>query len=348
MKRRRARHVEGGMRRESKTELAIGALLVAGVVGVFVAPRYFKRFGREGDADAGRGARGVMATALETGAGTDFSKSAMPAAGKPATQDDAAPRAKAGAGTGAPPAAEQKTVAEEWRRHLADARALMAGDRHFEARVPLTKALMAAPDGAARDKLKDALYKLNEELLFSPHATPDSKVHLVAAGDSLWRISQKYNITIGLLKWTNFKKRSIVREGERLKVLVGEWRALVQKGKRRMLVFFNNQFVREYPVTIGRYGKTPEGVFTIRTKQENPTWYAPDGVYASGDAKNVLGSRWLGFERTREYQGYGIHGTTTPDDIGKAVSNGCIRLLNKDVEELYLLLRRGDKVKIVP
>ena len=204
------------------------------------------------------------------------------------------------------------------------------------------------PEGETREGIKKALYQINNEMLFSPHPIPESRFHVVKPGESLWRLSQKYNTPIGLIKWVNGKRRDTVRPGERLKVIVGDWSALVQKSGFRLLVFFKGGLVREYPVTIGKYGKTPEGTFTIKTKEVNPTWYAPDGVYPHGDPKNVLGSRWLGFQNTPNLQGYGIHGTSSPDQIGRAVSNGCVRLRNKDVEELYLLLRRGDKVTIVP
>ena len=45
-------------------------------------------------------------------------------------------------------------------------------------------------------------------------------------------------------------------------------------------------------------------------------------------------------------KGYGIHGTTEPESIGKAQSNGCIRMLNKDVEELFGLVTIGTPVII--
>jgi lipoprotein-anchoring transpeptidase ErfK/SrfK len=68
---------------------------------------------------------------------------------------------------------------------------------------------------------------------------------------------------------------------------------------------------------------------------KNPVWYSPDGIYQFGDPKNVLGSRWIGFEDKKGLYGYGIHGTTDPDSIGREMSNGCVRLNNEDVEDLF-------------
>ena len=44
---------------------------------------------------------------------------------------------------------------------------------------------------------------------------------------------------------------------------------------------------------------------------------------------------------------YRIHGTNDPRSIGKAVSSGCIRLLNEDIAELYELVKIGTKVRVL-
>ncbi|MFQ5787157.1 MAG: L,D-transpeptidase, partial [Thermodesulfobacteriota bacterium] len=69
-------------------------------------------------------------------------------------------------------------------------------------------------------------------------------------------------------------------------------------------------------------------------------------IYQFGDPKNVLGTRWIGFEDKEGLYGYGIHGTTEPDSIGKEMSNGCIRLTNEDVEELFNYVKAKTKVVI--
>ncbi len=44
---------------------------------------------------------------------------------------------------------------------------------------------------------------------------------------------------------------------------------------------------------------------------------------------------------------YRIHGTTEPESIGKAVSSGCIRMLNQDVIDLYNRIPKGAKVVVL-
>jgi len=69
-----------------------------------------------------------------------------------------------------------------------------------------------------------------------------------------------------------------------------------------------------------------------------------------GDKENVLGTRWISLTatgQTPKVRGYGIHGTWEPDTVGKQASAGCVRLLNPDVEELFLIVPMGTPVTIV-
>jgi len=45
--------------------------------------------------------------------------------------------------------------------------------------------------------------------------------------------------------------------------------------------------------------------------------------------------------------GYGIHGTTEPKELGKQVTQGCVRLSNPEVEELYVIVPVGTEVTVV-
>ena len=115
----------------------------------------------------------------------------------------------------------------------------------------------------------------------------------------------------------------------------GELSLLVDKSDYTLTILLNGHFIKQYPIGIGKSNKTPVGVFVVDNKLVNPTWYSPEGVYKYGHPKNVLGTRWIGFEDKDNLYGYGIHGTTEPDSIGKDMSNGCIRMKNENVEELF-------------
>jgi len=112
----------------------------------------------------------------------------------------------------------------------------------------------------------------------------------------------------------------------------------------RTLEFYSgNALVKEYPVAIGKPSTpTPLGNFYIINKEINPIWYPPKGgPSVPSGPENPLGYRWLGFLPM-----YGIHGTNAPWTIGYAISNGCIRMYEEDVEELFEVVRYGTPVKI--
>ena len=86
----------------------------------------------------------------------------------------------------------------------------------------------------------------------------------------------------------------------------------------------------------------PVAAYTIVQRIPDPTWYYQGKVVRPGKA-NPLGSRWLGLS----VSGYGIHGTNSPASIGHNVSHGCIRMNNRDVEQLFEMVTIGDAVELL-
>jgi len=124
-----------------------------------------------------------------------------------------------------------------------------------------------------------------------------------------------------------------------------EWEIKVNIPAYRLTVYQNGEVYGSYPIAVGKPGnETPVGEFAIVRKVKNPVWYPPRGgaPVPSGPA-NPLGYRWLEYRTP----GYGIHGTSNPASIGHAVSLGCIRMNNRDVEALYEVLPVGTPVRIV-
>ncbi|MBD1378764.1 L,D-transpeptidase [Bacillus sp. IB182487] len=67
-----------------------------------------------------------------------------------------------------------------------------------------------------------------------------------------------------------------------------------------------------------------------------------------GDPKNPLGTRWIGFDADNsDGRTFGIHGTNRDSSIGLFVTQGCIRMHNKEVEKLFSKIPLGTKVLIV-
>ncbi len=119
---------------------------------------------------------------------------------------------------------------------------------------------------------------------------------------------------------------------------------LVRTGERRLYFVLPEGQAIAYHVGVGREGFAWSGRDVISDKAEWPAWRPPAEMiarerrkgrdipaYVPGGPGNPLGARALYIGRTA----FRIHGTTEPWTIGRAVSSGCIRMLNEDVIDLY-------------
>jgi len=119
-------------------------------------------------------------------------------------------------------------------------------------------------------------------------------------------------------------------------------RIVVSIPDRKLALIEDGRVVKVYPTAVGRPASpTPNGTFTIVQRISNPAWYGPGKVVAPGK-NNPLGTRWLGLSR----KSYGIHGTNEPRSIGRNASHGCVRMRNRDVEDLFARVAVGDVVEL--
>ena len=143
----------------------------------------------------------------------------------------------------------------------------------------------------------------------------------------------------------NRKSNYNLRQGETLKIPHQELSVKAWRGARILAVFAGDIPVRIYSCSVGRKGhETPLGSFSLGICEEKPVYY-PSGLPAVpyGNPENPLGERWMGYE---ESPSYGIHGTNSDETIGSFESEGCIRLRNTDVIELFDLLPVGTLVDV--
>ena len=208
--------------------------------------------------------------------------------------------------------------------------------RKFEARNILSDIFINKKIPEKQKVIKDTLDKLNEELIFSLAPSADATIYNVQPGDILAKIAKKFNTNYELIMRINGKSSSKLNVGEKLKILTGKMKILVDKSDFTLTLIHNDHYVKQYRICIGKDNKTPEGTFEVKNKMKEPAWYSPQGgVFPYGHKENILGTRWIGFKDKPNLVGFGIHGTTLPESIGTASSNGCVRMLNSDVEELY-------------
>jgi lipoprotein-anchoring transpeptidase ErfK/SrfK len=124
----------------------------------------------------------------------------------------------------------------------------------------------------------------------------------------------------------------------------------LDRGTYTLRLWEHLELTRSYTVAVGQEGlETPEGLYAIQEKEENPTWHVPESSWAGSLAgqdippgpSNPIKARWLGI-----FEGAGIHGTEETWSLGSAASHGCVRMAIPDVEELYDRVEVGTPIYI--
>ena len=122
----------------------------------------------------------------------------------------------------------------------------------------------------------------------------------------------------------------------------GARKIVVSIPERRLAIVERGRVKRVYRVAVGAHeSPSPTGRFRIVNKVARPGYWHNGTVVAPG-SDNPVGSRWIGLDLAH----YGIHGTNEPDSIGQAASHGCVRMGQRDLEELFAKVRVGDEVEI--
>lgn len=115
-----------------------------------------------------------------------------------------------------------------------------------------------------------------------------------------------------------------------------------------------------YGVAVGKAELQFRGTAQVGHKTEWPSWkptpemvtrnpaayakYAEKGM--EGGPKNPLGARAIYLHQNGFDTAVRIHGTIEPNSIGKSVSNGCIRMINAHVIDLYARVQLGAEVTV--
>jgi lipoprotein-anchoring transpeptidase ErfK/SrfK len=131
---------------------------------------------------------------------------------------------------------------------------------------------------------------------------------------------------------------------------------VVDTRSRHLFYVQKNGMAIEYGIGVGRRGFGWKGVAHVGRKAEWPRWIPPKDMIArrpdlpsemSGGMANPLGARALYLFKGKKDTLFRIHGTNEPDTIGKAVSSGCIRMMNADVMDLYRRVPVGTRVVVL-
>ncbi len=124
----------------------------------------------------------------------------------------------------------------------------------------------------------------------------------------------------------------------------------LDRGSFTLRLWEDLKLTKTYTVAVGQEGlETPEGLYEIQVKEENPIWHVPESDWAGDLAgqtippgpSNPIKARWMAI-----YEGAGIHGTEETASLGSAASHGCVRMAIPDVEELYDQVEVGTPIFI--
>lgn len=202
--------------------------------------------------------------------------------------------------------------------------------------------------------------------LTPPQVSPPAVVgfvsdYRVARGDTWTAVGARAGVTPSTLARRNGRSLDVpLREGETIAIDArhivpsnAAGAAIVINVPQRLLFHFHEGALdAHFPVAVGRRDwPTPLGAFSIRTREENPTWDVPVSIQEEMRREghrvlttvppgpdNPLGRHWLGLT----LPGVGIHGTNAPASIYRATTHGCIRMHPDDIAALFARVAAGD------
>jgi lipoprotein-anchoring transpeptidase ErfK/SrfK len=135
---------------------------------------------------------------------------------------------------------------------------------------------------------------------------------------------------------------------------------VIDTSARRLYLVESSSTARRYAIAVGREGLQFKGTVAVGDKQEWPRWIPTldmqkrepkhygqykDGM--PGGGQNPLGARAIYLYDGKKDTHLRIHGTIAPQSIGTSASNGCFRMINEHVMDLYSRVKVGTKVVII-
>ncbi|MEM9380068.1 MAG: L,D-transpeptidase [Planctomycetota bacterium] len=247
--------------------------------------------------------------------------------------------------------AMEMILLEDEARSLLDARDYGRSAMAWSDLIQLEVRAPWAPHRAALLAWGKELGKAQNNHRFSPRGQWPAEEIKVQSGDSLTTIRKRFLrqrpdlvICTGLIGQANGVQK-YVHPGDVLRIPTERVNVIVDLDARVVLYRHGDEVVQLWECGVGKPGsETPLGVYSVGDKIKKPahtTWKLP-----YGHPDNPLGSRWLALLQDGRNTSYGFHGTSDPSGVGKAVSAGCVRMRNEDVNELFEILPMGAEVVI--
>ncbi len=135
---------------------------------------------------------------------------------------------------------------------------------------------------------------------------------------------------------------------------------VIDTESRYLYLIESGSTARRYAIAVGRDGLQFKGKVSVGDKQEWPRWTptkemqqrdpAKYGQYKDGmdgGTDNPLGARAIYLYQGKSDTHLRIHGTNQPETIGTSASNGCFRMVNEHVIDLYGRVKKGTEVIVM-
>lgn len=213
---------------------------------------------------------------------------------------------------------------------------------------------------------------LSSSAIYRPKDDPYTILYTFKSGEVIERIERKLRLHVPtqlILKINGLTRSTQFQAGRAYKLIRGPFHAVVSKSRFTMDVYLHRTednlpkvFIKRYIVGLGKEGSTPLGKWRLgcgakrdengkaeKGKLYHAVWNPPPSSGLTqpieyGQPGYPFGRKglWIGLvgtdENTKPLIDYGIHSTDDPTSIGKNASLGCIRMSDKDIEEVYSML----------
>lgn len=166
---------------------------------------------------------------------------------------------------------------------------------------------------------------------------------------SEWRTAKSQPEIATPLRSTRIGQLEAIVKQSPLSGMARRTRLVIRLGARKLEYYEGNDLIKQYDIAVGQADwETPVGHFSVLDLREDPLWQHPiTGEAIASGPDNPLGSRWIGFAFDDGYH-IGIHGTNQEELVGQAVSHGCVRMRDSEIQEVFSNIAIGTPITVQP
>ena len=246
-------------------------------------------------------------------------------------------------------------------KKLKRAQVLFDQGKLTKARAILINALSTAPKSPVTRELRDLLGDVNTQIFFSNEPSPRKIEYTVKRGDALSSIARKLESSTEAIIRVNNLESTLIRPGEKLFVPQLDFTITIDLPRDRVVVHDSRGFFTQYPIAAAELPSSRQS--TIQTKvvatsfwENGKPVHPGEGIQKQGTPRIDLGRRgFVLYGVEQESDGVGPEIAVEAED-GERTSNDSeevdrppqgIAMLDKDLAEIELLIRRGTPVTII-